>query len=69
MTCPECGKPFNVDLEWKYVRQLDNGHWEASVAMGEWRGWAIQKTPELARTKALARLHYAKDYLSPGQGV
>jgi hypothetical protein len=69
MTCPTCHQPFPEKLEWNYVRQLDNGHWEASVAMSEWRGWAIQETEALARGKALERLHYAKDYLQPRQGV
>lgn len=69
MTCPACGKPFNEELEWKYVRRLDNGHWEASVRLDRWAGWAIQKTKEQARAMALTRLHYAKDYLQPGQGV
>ena len=59
-TCPSCGQDFPEGLEWKYVRKLPNGRWEASAALGPFRGWALQKTEAEARTKALARLHFAK---------
>jgi hypothetical protein len=61
--CPTCGRSFPTELEWRYVRQLDNGKWEARVQLGPWAGWAMQKTEEQARQKALARLHYAKEFL------
>jgi hypothetical protein len=63
MTCPTCGQAFPEELTWKYVRQLDNGLWEASVRLGRWAGWALQETEDEARDKALARLHYAKEWL------
>lgn len=62
--CPTCGQPFPPDVvQWRWVEKLNDGQWEASVQMGQWRGWAIQKSEELAKEMALARLHYAKDYL------
>jgi hypothetical protein len=38
-----------------------------TVTDGKHHGWALQKTEELARQKALARLTYDRDYLSQGR--
>jgi hypothetical protein len=62
-TCPTCDQSLPEEVTWRYVRQTDDGRWEASVQLGRFVGWALRKTEEEARQKALARLYYAKDYL------
>jgi hypothetical protein len=59
--CPVCSQPLPKELQWSGVRQRPDGNWEANVRMGRWAGWAVQKTEQLAREKALARLYYYKD--------
>ena len=64
--------PVNVDaLEWttsrisRYYRVRGlRGHSQVHVKCPHtgYTGWAVQKTEEEARTKALARLLYARDY-------
>lgn len=44
------------------MRQNPDGKWEAVCREGKYAGWALQKTEDLAREKAVARLHYYRDY-------
>ena len=65
----------NVEsLEWtiprlpKYYRvRTLRGYYQVHVKCpSRYTGWAVQKTEEDARTKALARLLYARDYALAG---
>jgi hypothetical protein len=60
--CPTCGQDWPGGLVWK----VDHGEemFSASVTDGKNAGWALQKTEQLARSKALARMCYQRDYLS-----
>lgn len=65
VNCPTCGQDWPGGLVWK----VDHGYnmFSVTVTDGKHHGWALQKTEELARQKALARLTYDRDYLSQGR--
>jgi hypothetical protein len=65
MKCPTCDQPWPGGLIW----HVDQGEGQFSVTVNDGRGhtgWALRKTEEEARDKALARMLYDRDYLSKG---
>jgi len=66
MECPTCHQPWPDDgLVWTVGRKGKD--FTVSASDGQHAGWALRETEAEARDMALARLVYARDYLSRGK--